>query len=212
MMGNAFYPDEWLDSAYDIPYEQFYQKGMRGIIFDIDNTLVPHGAPADERAVQLFERLRAIGFHTCLLSNNKEARVAPFAGQVGSDYIYKGQKTEAQADTDRRCAGWERASADDVCRGSALYGCVRGEADRHLFDSCKADQSEGRDPDRVKAVSGENCPVVLCEKTGKKIVEVCSRVFLNGLKEACQAAEPDADRSAGNGGKISCFQKKYRQL
>ena len=73
MMGNAFYPDEWLDSAYDIPYEQFYQKGMRGIIFDIDNTLVPHGAPADERAVQLFERLRAIGFHTCLLSNNKEA-------------------------------------------------------------------------------------------------------------------------------------------
>ena len=29
MMGNAFYPDEWLDSAYDIPYEQFYQKGMR---------------------------------------------------------------------------------------------------------------------------------------------------------------------------------------
>mgnify|MGYP000991368552 CR=1 FL=1 len=92
MMGNAFYPDEWLDSAYDIPYEQFYQKGMRGIIFDIDNTLVPHGAPADERAVQLFERLRAIGFHTCLLSNNKEARVAPFAGQIGSDYIYKGRK------------------------------------------------------------------------------------------------------------------------
>ena len=44
------------------------------------------------RAVQLFERLRAIGFHTCLLSNNKEARVAPFAGQVGSDYIYKGRK------------------------------------------------------------------------------------------------------------------------
>ena len=40
MMGNAFYPDEWLDSAYDIPYEQFYQKGMRGIIFDIDNTLI----------------------------------------------------------------------------------------------------------------------------------------------------------------------------
>lgn len=39
MMGNAFYPDEWLDSAYDIPYEQFYQKGMRGIIFDIDNKI-----------------------------------------------------------------------------------------------------------------------------------------------------------------------------
>lgn len=168
MMGNAFYPDEWLDSAYDIPYEQFYQKGMRGIIFDIDNTLVPHGAPADERAVQLFERLRAIGFHTCLLSNNKEARVAPFAGQVGSDYIYKGRKPKRSGYRQAMRPDGNGRALDDVCRGSALYGCVRGEADRHLFDSCKADQSEGRDPDCVKAVSGENCPVVLCEKTGKK--------------------------------------------
>ena len=165
-MGNAFYPDEWLDSAYDIPYEQFYQKGMRGIIFDIDNTLVPHGAPADERAVQLFERLRAIGFHTCLLSNNKEARVAPFAGRFG--LYLQGQKTEAQRIQTGDAPDGNGRALDDVCRGSALYGCVRGEADRHLFDSCKADQSEGRDPDCVKAVSGENCPVVLCEKTGKK--------------------------------------------
>ena len=68
----------------------------------------------------------------------------------------------------KSCLLYTSRALDDVCRGSALYGCVRGEADRHLFDSCKADQSEGRDPDRVKAVSGENCPVVLCEKIGKK--------------------------------------------
>lgn len=89
---NSFYPDEWLDSAYNIPYESFYQRGVRGIIFDIDNTLVPHGAPADEQSIELFEQLRKIGFHTCLLSNNKGPRVAPFANQVGSDYIYKGGK------------------------------------------------------------------------------------------------------------------------
>ncbi len=129
MMGNAFYPDEWLDSAYDIPYEQFYQKGMRGIIFDIDNTLVPHGAPADERAVQLFERLRAIGFHTCLLSNNKEARVAPFAGQVGSDYIYKGRKPTAQADTRqamRADGNGARARRCIVVGGSVFFTDVYG--------------------------------------------------------------------------------------
>ena len=119
MMGNAFYPDEWLDSAYDIPYEQFYQKGMRGIIFDIDNTLVPHGAPADERAVQLFERLRAIGFHTCLLSNNKEARVAPFR------IIFTRAENRSAADTGRRCAGWERASARRCLSGiSSLRMCT----------------------------------------------------------------------------------------
>ena len=70
-MLEKFYPDEYLDSAYDINYEEFYEKGYRGVIFDIDNTLVPHGAPADERAKDLFARLKAIGYSCCLLSNNQ---------------------------------------------------------------------------------------------------------------------------------------------
>lgn len=91
-MMQIFYPGECAGSAYDIPYEAFYKKGIRGIIFDIDNTLVMHGAPADEKARQLFSRLRAAGFHTCLLSNNKEARVTPFAQAVGSDCVWKAGK------------------------------------------------------------------------------------------------------------------------
>ena len=75
-----------------IDYEALYEKGYRGIIYDVDNTLVPHGAPADERALALFERLRVIGFQTVLLSNNKEPRVKSFAGQVGSKYIFKANK------------------------------------------------------------------------------------------------------------------------
>ncbi|MBR1771566.1 MAG: YqeG family HAD IIIA-type phosphatase [Lachnospiraceae bacterium] len=91
-MLECFYPDEEADSAYTIDYEALYGQGYRGVIFDIDNTLVPHGAPATEQAIALFARLRAIGFHTLLLSNNKEPRVKSFADQVGSDYIYKGGK------------------------------------------------------------------------------------------------------------------------
>ena len=74
-MLERFYPDVYLDSAYGIDYEKLYEQGYRGIIFDIDNTLVPHGAPADERSIALFERLRRIGFRSMLLSNNKEPRV-----------------------------------------------------------------------------------------------------------------------------------------
>lgn len=91
-MFNAFYPKEYVDSAYVIPYEDFYEKGIRGVIFDIDNTLVPHGAPADERAVALFNRLRKMGMETCLMSNNKEPRVSSFATRVGSRYLYKAGK------------------------------------------------------------------------------------------------------------------------
>lgn len=88
----CFYPDVYLDSAYEIDYEALYQKGLRGVIFDIDNTLVPHGAPADDRSVVLFERLRRIGFESVLLSNNKEPRVKTFNDRVRSRYLYKAGK------------------------------------------------------------------------------------------------------------------------
>lgn len=91
-MFQIFYPTQWLDSTYQIPFEQWYEKGCRGVIFDIDNTLVPHDAPATEEAILLFDNLRKMGFDTCLTSNNKEPRVAAFAKAVNSKYIYKANK------------------------------------------------------------------------------------------------------------------------
>ena len=91
-MKHILYPDKYLDSVDQIDFGRLYQEGFRGLIFDIDNTLVPHGAPADEKAVRLFARLRQLGFDSVLLSNNKEPRVKPFADRVGSRYIYKAGK------------------------------------------------------------------------------------------------------------------------
>jgi len=86
-MIKKFFPDEKIASTYLIPFEKLYEEGYRGLIFDIDNTLVPHGKPADKRSIQLFERLRRIGFASCLLSNNNRKRVRPFADDVGTEYI-----------------------------------------------------------------------------------------------------------------------------
>ncbi|MCI8727215.1 MAG: YqeG family HAD IIIA-type phosphatase [Hungatella sp.] len=91
-MLEIFYPKRMAESAYEIPYKKLYDSGIRGVIFDIDNTLVPHGAPADQRALSLFADFHRMGMKTCLLSNNKEPRVASFAAQVDSPYIYKGGK------------------------------------------------------------------------------------------------------------------------
>lgn len=100
-MLQRFYPDCEADSAYGIDYASLYGQGYRGVIFDIDNTLVPHGAPATKEAVALFERLRKIGFSTMLLSNNREPRVKDFAEAVKSGYIYKAGKPGRE--------GYERA-------------------------------------------------------------------------------------------------------
>ena len=103
-MLEMFYPRRYEVSTYVIPFDYYHAQGMQGVIFDIDNTLVPHDAPADEQAVELFERLRAMGMKTCLLSNNKEPRVKPFADFVGSCYIHKAGKPGVK--------GYEKAMED----------------------------------------------------------------------------------------------------
>ena len=91
-MFEMFFPDEYVASTYVIPFEKLYQEGYRGIIFDIDNTLVMHGAPADERAKKLFARLKELGFECCLLSNNQEPRVKMFNEDVKANYIFNAHK------------------------------------------------------------------------------------------------------------------------
>ena len=90
---NRFYPDSYIDSTYNIDFGKLYAEGIRGLIFDIDNTLVPHGAHADKRAEELFRQLNDTGFKCILLSNNKIGRVKSFAEEVKyTDFIYKAGK------------------------------------------------------------------------------------------------------------------------
>ncbi len=91
-MLKKFYPDCYMDSTYAIDFDKYYEKGYRGIIFDIDNTLVPHGAPADKRSEALFAHLKELGFQVVLLSNNKEPRVKMFNDVVKVSYIFKAGK------------------------------------------------------------------------------------------------------------------------
>lgn len=91
-MFDMFFPDDYVASTYVIPFEELYEEGYRGLIFDIDNTLVPHGAPADERAKKLFRRLKEIGFSCCLISNNQEPRVKMFNEEIQVNYIFNAHK------------------------------------------------------------------------------------------------------------------------
>ncbi len=92
MFLERFFPDEYVASTYVIPFEKLYEDGYRGVIFDIDNTLVPHGEPADERAKKLFLRLKKIGFESCLISNNQEPRVKMFNEEIQTRYIFNAHK------------------------------------------------------------------------------------------------------------------------
>ncbi|MCR4651859.1 MAG: HAD hydrolase-like protein [Lachnospiraceae bacterium] len=89
---NILFPKDYYESAYVIPYEELWNNGYRGIIYDIDNTLVPHGAPADARSLELIDRLKRIGFEICLVSNNTEDRVDLFNKDAKVKYVFKAGK------------------------------------------------------------------------------------------------------------------------
>lgn len=95
-MFKLFYPTEYYDSTYSINFAAYYARGYRGVIFDVDNTLVEHDAPADERATRLIKKLHELGFKVCFLSNNDEERVKNFNEELGASYIYKAGKPLAK--------------------------------------------------------------------------------------------------------------------
>lgn len=91
-MFKMLYPYEYVESVFSIDYNKLYDKGYRGIIFDIDNTLVPHGKDSTTEIDDLFKALNTIGFKTLLLSNNDEKRIKRFIKNIDSLYICDAQK------------------------------------------------------------------------------------------------------------------------
>lgn len=95
-MFKIFYPVDYFESTYRINFAEYYHMGYRAVIFDIDNTLVEHDAPADARAFRLMDKLKSLGFKICFLSNNGEERVKLFNEDIGAVYIHKAGKPLAK--------------------------------------------------------------------------------------------------------------------
>lgn len=95
-MLKVLYPYEYVESVFTIDYEELYNKNVKGIIFDIDNTLVPHGADSNEKVDELFKRIQSIGFNTLVLSNNTEERVKSFLKNIDCLYICDAEKPKVK--------------------------------------------------------------------------------------------------------------------
>ena len=78
------WPDYYYESVFDIDYQALWDRGIRGLIFDIDNTLTAYDArgPSDETAALLSE-LAETGFGLCLLTNNTNRRLRDFNAELG---------------------------------------------------------------------------------------------------------------------------------
>ena len=91
-MFEKFFPSEMKESTYSIDFDALYKRGYRNVLFDIDNTLVCHGAPQTEQSLAFLKGLMDKGFGVLFLSNNKEPRVKSFNDPLGAKYIYRAGK------------------------------------------------------------------------------------------------------------------------
>lgn len=76
---NIFYPDIYAKNIYTINYNKLKDKGIKCLVFDLDNTLVPVKAKMTTREVETFiRRLRQNKFTVILMSNSPKKRVSLF--------------------------------------------------------------------------------------------------------------------------------------
>lgn len=93
-MLKAYYPGEYAAGVFDIDWQKVYGRGYRGVIFDIDNTLVPHGDDSTPEVDELFVEIHAAGLKTVLLSNNDSERIERFLKNIDSPYVPDADKPD----------------------------------------------------------------------------------------------------------------------
>ena len=92
-MFNLFRPKEYVRSIFDIDYNDLWDKGIRGLLFDIDNTLATYDSPMPNQLTEeLVQELRDAGFTIWIISNGKKERVLSFAKRLSVPAIWKARK------------------------------------------------------------------------------------------------------------------------
>lgn len=92
-MFKIFCPKEYLPDISAVDYKKLYDKGIRYLLFDIDNTIASYEEhKPGEKALALFQRLMEIGFKIGFVSNNHKKRVTLFNEDLKFPAVYHGLK------------------------------------------------------------------------------------------------------------------------
>ncbi len=92
-MKELFKPKIHIESIFDIDIEMLKNNNIKGLIIDIDNTLVPWSAKnLDKKAHDFILKLIQEGFQICFLSNGTRKRVEEFNKDIQLPAIYNAGK------------------------------------------------------------------------------------------------------------------------
>ncbi|WP_110926950.1 YqeG family HAD IIIA-type phosphatase [Bacillus massiliglaciei] len=93
-----FLPSEHVQSIFEIKAEDLKKRGIKGIITDLDNTLVAWDRPtATPELIKWFDNMRDHGILVTIVSNNNENRVRTFSDPLHIPFIHQARKPLTRA-------------------------------------------------------------------------------------------------------------------
>jgi hypothetical protein len=88
----------YVSSLNHINIDKLKKIGIKAIIFDLDNTLVPwNSTNLAKETVAWFKTLHQAGFKTCIVSNNSQKRVADMCDILAIPGLHKASKPRRRA-------------------------------------------------------------------------------------------------------------------
>lgn len=88
-----FLPDAYQKSIYTINYENLKNAGIKVVLFDLDNTIVPINATVPSKKLKvLFEDIKSLGLRPVIMSNSGKKRVEPFKEELFVDAACSSKK------------------------------------------------------------------------------------------------------------------------
>ena len=88
-----FRPDRYLTDVHAIDFDALKESGIRGLLLDIDNTILPRDTNViSPELADWATGLRTRGLAVCLVSNNWHERVFHLAADLGFDIVAKAVK------------------------------------------------------------------------------------------------------------------------
>jgi hypothetical protein len=89
----SLYPNKFVKTVYDIDCLDLKALGIRGLILDLDNTIIPRNSSvATDELKEWLKMLETEGLRACIVSNNWKQRVSSIAEQVELPLVARAAK------------------------------------------------------------------------------------------------------------------------
>ncbi|MGJ9457037.1 YqeG family HAD IIIA-type phosphatase [Oceanobacillus sp. CF4.6] len=93
-----FLPNEHVKSVFDIQPVTLKNRGIKGIITDLDNTLVAWDVKdATPEVIQWFKLMKDHDIKVTIISNNNQERVEVFTEPLGTPFVFSARKPLSKA-------------------------------------------------------------------------------------------------------------------